>query len=295
MHPSMYEDNIASNHHSTGRLRCSGRVPNSAKSRMCSCCNLCSDSQSKLVSLHKLELERDMKEQTPEEVYLSAPDIEVNPPVDESPQRHVSLGPLFQADVPEWTSVVSESDPKWLGTRVWPMDHEQHKSTIETDFVGQGRPELCGCSCPGSVTCVRFHIAEARMKLKLQLGSVFYKWRFDRMGEEVSLQWTAEEENRFKDMVRSASHSGDKCFWDEVFKWFPMKTRENLVSYYFNVFLVRRRSYQNRVTPKDIDSDDDETEVGSFSEGFGLDALKVSGSEYLSCSKNKQCIDLELA
>ncbi|XP_024935075.2 AT-rich interactive domain-containing protein 2 [Ziziphus jujuba] len=289
MHPSMYEDNMASSHHSTERLRCSERVPNLVKSRLCACCNSRSSSQSKLRSPCKLELGKDPKEEAPAEVDLSVTDTEVSPPKDEPLEKHVSVGPLFQADVPEWTGVVAESDPKWLGMQVWPVDCGAYKSYVETDSIGQGRSDFCGCPLRGSVECVRFHIAEAKMKLKLQLGSVFYHWRFDRMGEEVSLQWTAEEEKRFKDIVRSHN----KCFWDDVVKWFPTKTQEKLVSYYFNVFLIQRRSYQNRVTPKNIDSDDDETELGSLSEGFGHDAVKVSGSNSLSCSKNEQCFDFE--
>lgn len=293
MHPSMYEDNMPSRHHSTERLRCSERVPNLVKSRACSSCISCSASQSKLRSPCKLELEKDPKEEAPAEIDSSVTDTEISQPKDEPPEKHVSVGPLFQADVPEWTGVVAESDLKWLGTQAWPMDCGAQKSYLQTDSIGQGRSDFCGCPLPGSVECVRFHIAEARMKLKLQLGSVFYHWRFDRMGEEVSLQWTAEEEKRFKDIVRSTKHSHNKCFWDDIFKWFPTKTREKLVSYYFNVFLIQRRSYQNRVAPQNIDSDDDETELGSLSEGFGHEAVKVSGSNVLSCSKNEQCFDLE--
>jgi hypothetical protein len=140
---------------------------------------------------------------------------------------------------------------------------------------------------------VRFHIAEKRIKLKLELGYLFYHWQFDRMGEEVSLRWTTEEEKRFKDMVKFNLLSAGKCFWDDKHKYFPRKTREELVSYYFNAYLVRRRSYQNRVTPKNIDSDDDETEFGSFSDGYGHEVLMVPGAYMLICSENKQCTDFK--
>lgn len=283
MHPSMYEDCSAPCHLSTERLRCSQRLPTSGKCRACSCCNSRSATQIKLCP-QQIELDNGPKKQEPVTVDISATDTKVNPPEDEYLLRQVSVDSL--AEVPEWTGVVSESDSKWLGTCIWPLEHENHIVKIETDPIGKGRPDLCGCRLPGSVECFRFHIAEKRMKLKLELGSVFYRWRFDRMGEEVSLQWTAVAEKRVKDMVRSN-------LWNNAFKCFPRKTRENLVSYYFNVFLVQRRRYQNRVTPNNIDSDDDESDFGSLGDDFGHEAVKVPGFDFLACSENKQCTDFE--
>ncbi|KAG2681095.1 hypothetical protein I3760_11G129100 [Carya illinoinensis] len=280
MHPSMYEDGNSPSHQSTERLRCSERLPTSAKCRACSCCT-----QSKL-SPRKIELDNGPKEQEPVTDDISATNTIVGPPGDDPRQKQVCMDSQLQAEVPEWTGVVSESDSKWLGKCVWPLKPEKHNGSVETDPIGRGRPYLCGCRLPGSVECVRFHIAEKRMKLKLELGSMFYCWRFDRMGEEVSLQWTNAEEQRFKNMVRSNLS-------DNAFKYFPGKTRENLVSYYFNVFLVQRRRYQNHVTPKNVDSDDDEAEFGSLSDGFGHEALKVTGSKFPACSENKQCTDFE--
>lgn len=231
-----------------------------------------------------MELDNGPKERELVTVDISATDTKVNPPEDDYLPRQVYGDCL--AEVPEWTGVVSQSDSKWLGTCIWPLEHKRHIVLIETDPIGRGRPDLCGCRLPGSVECVRFHIAEKRMKLKLELGSVFYRWRFDHMGEEVSLQWTSDEETRVKDMVRSN-------LWKNAFKCFPGKTRENLVSYYFNVFLVLRRRYQNRVTPNNIDSDDDESDFGSLGDSFGHEAVKVPGFNFLACSENKQCTDFE--
>ncbi|KAG2330462.1 hypothetical protein Bca4012_019948 [Brassica carinata] len=42
----------------------------------------------------------------------------------------------------------------------------------------------------GSVEYTIFHIAEKRMELNCDLGDVFFHWRFNQMGEEVSLRWT---------------------------------------------------------------------------------------------------------
>jgi len=38
------------------------------------------------------------------------------PAWDDSREKLVSVGRLFQAEVPQWTGVVYESDSKWLGT-----------------------------------------------------------------------------------------------------------------------------------------------------------------------------------
>ncbi|XVF51459.1 hypothetical protein PTKIN_Ptkin04bG0186900 [Pterospermum kingtungense] len=279
MHPSMYEDDFLS-HHFTERSRCNETLPMS-KSCSCSCRNPGSALQDNLICVHRTESDRGPKELSLAEPYG-----------DDSFRRQVAVGPRFQAEVPEWTGAVCDTDSKWLGTRIWPLKDGGQDSLDVTDPIGRGRPDSCGCWIPGSVECIRLHIAEKRMKLKLELGSVFYRWRFDGMGEEVSLRWTAEEEKRFKQMVQ-LEPSSLNAFWPDASKYFPRKTRQELVSYYFNVFVIRRRSYQNRVTPKSIDSDDDESEFGCISDSFGIDALKVPGSNVLKCSQNNQCIDWE--
>ncbi|KAA8520846.1 hypothetical protein F0562_011519 [Nyssa sinensis] len=290
-HASIFEDNDVLNHKSTEGLRCSERFPSLTKSHLSRSCNSCSVTQSKLVSPRKAEVENSPKEQALLTVDILATNTTDGMSEDEALQKHVPVGPLFQAEVPKWTGVVSKSDSKWLGIQIWPQEDVKHNSFIEMDPIGKGRQDSCGCRLPGSVDCVRFHIAEKRMKLKLELGSVFYRWRFDRMGEEVSLSWTIDEEKKFKNMVRSKPPSLNKCFWDNVFKFFPTKTREKLVSYYFNVFLIRQRSYQNRVTPKNIDSDDEESEFGCVGDGFGYEAVKIPGSKLL-CVLNEQYTEL---
>ncbi|PSS04190.1 AT-rich interactive domain-containing protein [Actinidia chinensis var. chinensis] len=289
MHPSMYNDADVLNHLSAEGLRFSERLPSLTKPRFCPCCNSCSTSPTKVVTPHKVEVVNNPKEQAPPSAKIMGTNAIVGMPNDEPFQKHVSVGPLFQAEVPEWTGVVADSDSKWLGTTMY----GNHNSSVEMERIGKGRRDSCSCQLPGSVRCIRFHIAEKRMKLKLELGSFFYRWRFDCMGEEVSLSWTIAEEKRFKDMVRLKPPSLNKFFWDiQVLKFFPTKTREKLVSYYFNVFLAQRRTYQNRVTPKDIDSDDDESEFGCIGGSYGYEALNVPGPKLLMCTENKQCIDL---
>ncbi|KAA8516069.1 hypothetical protein F0562_019248 [Nyssa sinensis] len=200
--------------------------------------------------------------------------------IDNHKRKRIAVGPLFQAKVPEWSGETYESEAKWLGTQVWPLeDGEQKRYLIERDPIGKGRQDSCGCQFPGSIECVRFHVAEKRMKVKLELGSAFHRWKFDKMGEEVSLSWRKEEEKKFQAIIRSNPPSMEKCFWDEIFQSFPSKSREDLVSYYFNVFLLQRRGYQNRSTTSNIDSDDDdESDLGSLTNGFGHEAAKSTGS-----------------
>ncbi|CAL0315064.1 unnamed protein product [Lupinus luteus] len=182
--------------------------------------------------------------------------------IDGCPEVCTPVGPSHQAEVPEWTCITSESDSKWLGTQIWPSQKGNSRLLIERDRVGKGRQDTCGCSVPGSVECVRFHIAEKRGRVKLELGGAFYLWNFDKIGEEVKHLWTKEEEKRFKDVVGPDPLPEGYYFWDHIFRSFPKKSRADLVSYYFNVFLLQRRAYQNRHTPEDVDSDDDEAEDG---------------------------------
>ena len=290
MHPSMYEDNIDVNHQSAEKSRCSRRF-SSVKSHLCSC----SAAQSKLPGPQRTMIESCPKDPalTPHEQERENTNASDDLFLDDLFPNPIPVGPNFQAEVPEWTGEVTESDSKWLGKQVWPSENGACSFQIEKDFVGRGKPDSCDCRFPGSVECVRFHIAEKRMKLKLDLGALFYHWRFDQMGEVISLAWTTEEEKRFKHMVRSNFSLRSPSFWDNAMRILPTKTRENLVSYYFNVFLIRRRIYQNRVTPRKVDSDDDELEFGSLGGSFGHEVVKVPWSEFLICTQNEQSIELD--
>ncbi|GAB2232164.1 hypothetical protein Drorol1_Dr00011191 [Drosera rotundifolia] len=190
-------------------------------------------------------------------------------------RKRIPVGPYFQVDGPQWTgNSTYENDDKWLGTRIWPLEKRQNKHLIERDPIGKGRQDSCGCQDRGSITCVRFHVAEKRIKLKLELASAFYHWNFDKMGEEVTLSWTKEEEKKFRDIVKANPQSQNKCFWPEMIKALPAKIRRDLVSYYWNVFLLQRRGYQNRCNSGDIDSEDDETEFGGlFGKSCGTNSI----------------------
>lgn len=281
MHPSMYEDVLQCS-------RSSQRLP-VIKNPTCSCC---SSVETKTASPRKVGAVDCPKESPLMNVELTVGNKSDNLSPDESCEKQVSVGPHFQAEVPEWTGEILESDSKWQGERMSRPKDVGDEMVIDLDPVGWGRPDKCGCLFPKTTECVRFHIAEKRLKLKHELGSLFYKWRFNHMGEEVSLSWTRDEENKFKEMLSLHSASTNK-FWNNASKLFPSKSREMLVSYYFNVFLIQRRNYQNRVTPKDIDSDDDEKKFGSVGERFGHKATSCPKSSLPICLENKQCADLE--
>ncbi|ONK72368.1 uncharacterized protein A4U43_C04F18690 [Asparagus officinalis] len=184
----------------------------------------------------------------------------------------------------------TSDDLKWLGTPIWPPEG-QTSSLFKQDSIGKGRKDCFKCERPGSIECVRFHVAEKRVQLKRELGSAFNSWRFDHMGEEISLSWTEEEAEKFKTVVSLNRHS--EQLWDELRLAFPLKGRKKLVSYYYNVFVLARRSYQNRMTPEDIDSDDEEAEFGFLSVPFGQEAIKVRPPKSNFCVQNKQCVVID--
>ncbi|KAL3337726.1 hypothetical protein AABB24_030053 [Solanum stoloniferum] len=268
MHPSLYDENSGS-----GRLRCSQRVL-SAKDH--------------LKNRHALQFSASPSSSHNDE---DQADVPTGSSAESAigfwwkqRRKRIPVGPQFQADIPESIEEIYESDSKWLGTGIWPLGKRGKKRTlVDRGPIGKGRQDICSCNTRGSYDCVKFHISEKRRKLKIDLGSAYSEWKFDSMGEEVALSWSREEEHRFQDIVKSNPLSEEKSFWNEVFKFFPNKSRESLVSYYFNVFLLRRRGNQNRTNAGNIDSDDDESEYGPIFDCFGRDA---KFSIFRSPSKN---------
>ncbi|KAI3693961.1 hypothetical protein L1987_76917 [Smallanthus sonchifolius] len=197
-------------------------------------------------------------------------------------KKRIPLGRSFQAEVPQWTGKTQESETRWLGTRVWPLkETERQTSLIEREPIGKGRQGSCGCRLIDSLECVRFHVARKRARLKLELGPAFAKWKFDMMGEDVSLKWTENEEKKFASIIKLNPASSGMCFWDVLMSYFKNKTWPVLVSYYFSVYLLRRRAHQNRADPSNIDSDDDELEK------VGLEINKSKQS--ILCSQLPKC------
>ncbi|KAK1354515.1 AT-rich interactive domain-containing protein 2-like [Heracleum sosnowskyi] len=185
---------------------------------------------------------------------------------DQFERMAVPVGHHFQANVPEWNgpsgdvSVIGGFDiSRWLGTKVWPIERQNVKATSRA--VGKGRPSSCSCASPGSTNCVRHHILEKRRAyilekrrlLQSDLGPLFHIWKFDEMGEEVSKSWTVKEQECF-DLIAKRKPN----FLQNAMKAFPFKSKEDITSYYFNVFIPRLMSSQTRSLPKEVDIDIDD-------------------------------------
>ncbi|ESQ39241.1 hypothetical protein EUTSA_v10001382mg [Eutrema salsugineum] len=178
---------------------------------------------------------------------------------DEEDRPGALVGSGYQAEVPEWTDIRSESNAKWLGTRIWPLSKDQNNSNhlIERDPIGKGRQDSCGCQNRGSVECVRFHITSKQEKLKLELGSAFYMWCCDTMGEGALQYWTDIELEKVKSLM-TFPPTLSPSFFDELKIMLPSKSRGKIVSYFYNVTLLQFRANQSRITPEEVDSDTDQ-------------------------------------
>ncbi|KAK8969850.1 AT-rich interactive domain-containing protein 2 [Platanthera guangdongensis] len=217
------------------------------------------------------------------------------------PRMRIPVGSSFQADVPEWTgpqsnthcsdATVDTDSSRWLGTLVWPVEgfntlknernigkrrlasrcyciHPGSVECIKSHVNFERRlASRCYCSHPGSVECIKIHVNFERIQLKSYLGSVFTSWGFDEMGEDVSKSWTREEQVKFGHIVGLNPLSQGKSFLLPALKFFISKRKKDIVSYYFNVYVLRRMSNQTRVLSGIIDSDDDEGNSKPFDFG----------------------------
>ncbi|XVF11835.1 hypothetical protein REPUB_Repub08aG0061400 [Reevesia pubescens] len=187
------------------------------------------------------------------------------------PRKPVLVGPHYQADIPEWDSQLARNtsndtdvsktaagryENELIGTCIIPMPTLE--SSAYDDKVGIGRTD-CSCEDKDSVRCVRHHILEAREELRKSLRHErFLGLGFSDMGELVAEKWSEEEEQLFHKVVFSNPASLGRNFWVSLASVFPYRTKEDIVSYYFNVFMLRKRSEQNRCESMSIDSDNDE-------------------------------------
>lgn len=194
------------------------------------------------------------------------------------PQKLVPIGSDYQAEVPEWRpygakdssvclyfaetinssdSFDSAVDYKFCGTCVTPMP-AMELITCDDNKIGYGR-SICICVDPGSITCVRHHVVEAREDLRRLVGQeCFTGLGLNEMGEVIAERWSEEDEQIFEEVVMSNPSSAGKNFWDCLSAVFPSRTKMEIISYYFNVFMLRKRAKQNRSKTMNIDSDDDE-------------------------------------
>lgn len=202
--------------------------------------------------------------------------------LDCSHRRQVPVGPNHQASIPIWRGNINEkkvdrvcepeasfsrslgpdvvdnyNEEKLMGTCVIPMPGSNLSTEADCE-VAIGRTE-CDCLDVGSVRCVRQHVTEKRETLRKFLGDEkFVYLGFSEMGEETSCRWSEEEEHAFREAVYSNPASLGRNFWKHLSALFPTRSKKEIVSYYFNVFMLRKRAAQNRSQLLEIDSDDDE-------------------------------------
>ncbi|KAJ9549219.1 hypothetical protein OSB04_021762 [Centaurea solstitialis] len=170
-----------------------------------------------------------------------------------------------QADIPEFDPELARNYNKnnggmerFLGVVVIPMPDSNSDSLTEDDEASDSRKD-CECLDGGSIRCVRQHVKESRLKLRESLGvQKFVDLGMLNMGQEVACRWTEEEERIFHDVVYLNPASLGRMFWNQLSITFPSRTKKEIVSYYFNVFILHRRAVQNRSRLLEIDSDDDE-------------------------------------
>ncbi|KAF7838511.1 AT-rich interactive domain-containing protein 2 [Senna tora] len=189
------------------------------------------------------------------------------------PRKFVPIGANHQADVPEWDlpgstirpdgssgssfAVGDKSEERLMGTCVVPMPNME-SSTYDSEEVGKGRTD-CSCEDRRSMRCVRQHIVEAREGLIKTIGlEGFTNLGLCDMGEQVAEKWSAEDEQFFHEIVFNNPASLGKNFWNNFPFAFPSRTKKEIVSYYFNVFMLRKRAEQNRNDHLNADSDNDE-------------------------------------
>ncbi|KAL3826093.1 hypothetical protein ACJIZ3_022122 [Penstemon smallii] len=193
----------------------------------------------------------------------------------QSPRRSIirryviPVGPRFQAGVPMWSGPVNRGEynedsdnSKWLGTRDWPIEIGNMKSTGRK--IGKGRSNSCSCTSIGSVECIRRHILEERLLLQCDLGPAFFSWKFDEMGEQVSKSWTLKEQQTFESLLKKKPSSLKKDFPQLALKRISEKSRKDIVSYYFNVYIPQRMSLHTRSPSINLVDTDDEEEAKDY-------------------------------
>lgn len=185
------------------------------------------------------------------------------------PKCAIPVLPRFQADVLNLTGNSQDPDgSKWLGKRIWPLqgicndptqDNNKNKKEEVNGEENESCTSTCTCQSPGSVECVKLHVAEERNRLKRELGSAFEEWEFDQMGEETLSGWSPTEEDRFEEMLKRKQLGNQEALVQHPYwKYFRNKDRKSLVSYLFNVYIPRKFSRGTRACCTDVCTDDED-------------------------------------
>ncbi|KAJ6795237.1 Uncharacterized protein M6B38_227660 [Iris pallida] len=196
----------------------------------------------------------------------------------EMTRKRAPVDPSFQADVPDWTSLPNTeegsdddnpNDSRRMGIKIWPIEGDNRQ--IDEGMIGNGRSSSCFCISPGSIDCIRFHVKMSRIKLICELGPAFASLGFDDMGEEVSKLWSQDEQMKFDELVRENPISEGKSFLQPALEYFSKKSRQEIISFYYNVFFVRWMSLRTRMGSETVSSDDEnmESEGASSDENVG--------------------------
>ncbi|KAK0588209.1 hypothetical protein LWI29_035969 [Acer saccharum] len=217
--------------------------------------------------------------------------------LDHPPRKPVPIGPNHQADIPACIKKTEdiagdEYEKVLMGTCVIPMP-DLGRPSLYNDYqqVGKGRIECLCENGGGSIRCVRQHIVQVREKLREYIGvGRFVELGLVDMGEIVADKWSDGEERLFEKIVYSNPFTLGKKFWEILSIVFPSRSKMEIVSYYFNVFMLRRRAEQNRCYPVNIDSDNDEWE-GSEDEGCSVVESRMENNvnEKEAYSENWSC------
>ncbi|RRT84311.1 hypothetical protein B296_00012719 [Ensete ventricosum] len=183
-------------------------------------------------------------------------------------RKHVPIGANHQADIPEWGSHEFKNHTRDNDVCASPMTPVTTSMSCDNvaNVLSYHKME-CSCLNAGSIRCVRQHVMQARQKLKQNLGhNTFLELGFGNMGEVVTEKWTEEEEQLFYEVVLLNPASLGKNFWKKLPQVFRTRSSKELISYYFNVFMLRKRAEQNRLDPLHVDSDDDEWQESDYGE-----------------------------
>ncbi|KAL6577763.1 hypothetical protein OROMI_010091 [Orobanche minor] len=216
------------------------------------------------------------------------------------PRKEVPVGSAYQAEIPMWdpngiskkksrSNYFSDNKCEQELTRTCIIRmSDLNDSTLDGLRAGRGRTD-CNCLDMGSMRCVRQHVNEVREKLRESIGDEnFIKLGFNEMGDEVAHKWSCEDERVFHEIV----FSNPVMFWKHLRAEFPARKMKELVSYYFNVFMLRRRAVQNRSFVLEIDSDDDEEQQGSnedfYQNGFYSRVQDMGNNDYPQ-GQNGEC------
>ncbi|CAL4916983.1 unnamed protein product [Urochloa decumbens] len=198
------------------------------------------------------------------------------------------IRPCGQADIPEWTGKPPSRHEDRRGLRFLgePILIPESNEALDSGSIGKGRQDVCSCQFPGSIDCVRLHVAEKKDELKREVGSAFYKMGLHQTGEDAALAWTKADERRFNTIIQDNVPTSKYNFWDKLRVAFRSKGSKGLVSYYHNVFQVRRRAYQNHLA-LNADSDEDTIEPG-FLYSRQADIYGKNRSRYAASSRKRK-------